>query len=486
MCTLLGDLEIGFAQASSITFTNLTLTNLIHTHTELWFVRNLRCSHMIRLKTSSVISSNPLIVAGLASFVCVQRRSVSHGGEHQQNDTNQKQPRLPSPQEIMQGFSVLELSHTTITSFAEVRKKYYELAKVYHPDAVCPPMNLTGRATNEPMKPHEQHWHPTSDTSSDKNSALRRQPSATELATDKMIRINNAFETLRRAHTAGILTAPGLDPAFAKSSTTSTPPTGATGDTGWAWPFTNATKKSTPSAAGGPSSSENEKQKSASAFARMVRSDSSRRSLRFLYNEATPALRNPFIETKEEEAPNFDGFYHERSYAKIVAGRTITTRFDVATGYFMLTYQGEPFCESNVTRIVIHEELHYPFGFEVNVAIAPPSPQWMKTGENGDDIFHNVEGNRPKCPKKHFSDSNTRQSHNQEQQQQQARTTTPTGQQSPPLSAQSPQSLAAAADRLVRWAQPRRNLVEFLHDRSVIGLGRLQVTISIRPRMASV
>ncbi|CUG92159.1 unnamed protein product [Bodo saltans] len=449
---------------------------------------------MIRLKTSSVISSAPFIVAGLASFMRVQRRTVSHAGEHQQNETNQKQPRLPSPQEIAQGFSVLELSHTTITSFAEVRKKYYELAKVHHPDAVCPPIaavaenvNLTGRATNEPMKPHEQLWHPASDPSFDKNSALRRQPSATELATDKMIRINNAFETLRRAHSAGILTTSGLDATFGKSSTTTAPPKSATGGPGWAWPFGgSAAKKPTPSAAGGPSSSANEKQKSASAYARMVRSDSSRRSLRFLYNEATPALRNPFIETKEEEAPNFDGFYYERSYAKIVAGRTITTRFDVATGYFMLTFQGEPFCESNVTRIVIHEELHYPFGFEVNVAIAPPSPQWMKTGENGDDIFHNVEGNRPKCPKKHFSDSNTRQSHDQEQQQQHARTTTPTGQQSPPLSAQSPQSIAAAADRLVRWAQPRRNLVEFLHDRSVIGLGRLQVTISIRPRMASV
>ncbi|CUG84280.1 Hypothetical protein, putative [Bodo saltans] len=182
---------------------------------------------MIRLKTSSVMSSAPFIVAGLASFVRVQRRTVSHAGEHQQHETNQKQPRLPSPQEIMQGFSVLELSHTTITSFAEVRKKYYELAKVHHPDAVCPPIaavaaehvNLTGRATNEPMKPHEQLWHPTSDPSCDKNSALRRQPSATELATDKMIRINNAFETLRRAHSAGILTTPGLDTTFGKTTT---------------------------------------------------------------------------------------------------------------------------------------------------------------------------------------------------------------------------------------------------------------------------
>jgi hypothetical protein len=463
---------------------------------------------MLRCRAIKSLSSS--IAASRDARDCFQRRSVSH---HSHSGSPTLQP--PTPQEIVRGFLVLEMCRTTTTSFAEVRKRYYELAKLHHPDAVCP---VAAEAPSFPsaqqgpqaaMRPHEQHLQPRMDpiaggTIPPPPSQPPATRSAADIATERMIQINEAFETLRRAHSAGLLSPttngtaaankninvpPGGGGAVRSSSTkTTSAPSSASerrrGDHGgWAWPFGNRSAAADSTSERTAASSA---QSAQSAFARMVRSDASRRSLRFLYNEATPALRNPFIETKEEEAPNFDGFYFERSYAKIVSGRTVTTRFDIATGYFMLTFQGEPFCESNITRIVIHEELHYPFGFEVSLTIAPPAPQGMKTGENGDDIFHNVEGNRPKCPKKHFSDCNTRRD------QKHSAGGAPSafaddGTTRDPLSRRSTVSEThpTTVASVVQWTHPRRNLVEVHHDRRVVGHGRLLVTVAIRPKMAT-
>jgi hypothetical protein len=459
---------------------------------------------MLRCRAMKSLSSS--IAASRDARDCFQRRAVSH---HSGSPTLQP----PTPQEIVRGFLVLDMCRTTTTSFAEVRKRYYELAKLHHPDAVCPVAaqapsfsSAQQQGQRAAMRPHEQHLQPRMDPIAGGTVPPPPLPppavtrSAADIATERMIQINEAFETLRRAHSAGLLNGtatPNMnmninEPArkgtarSSSSKTTSAPSSASERSRGdhasWAWPFGNRTAADSTSERTAASSA----QSASDALARMVRSDASRRSLRFLYNEATPALRNPFIETKEEEAPNFDGFYFERSYAKIVSGRTVTTRFDIATGYFMLTFQGEPFCESNITRIVIHEELHYPFGFEVSLTIAPPAPQGMKTGENGDDIFHNVEGNRPKCPKKHFSDCNTRRD-----QKHSARGApsafADNGTTRDPLSRQSTASEThpTTVASVVHWTHPRRNLVEVHHDRRVVGHGRLLVTVTIRPKMAT-
>jgi hypothetical protein len=394
------------------------------------------------LHWNAFLSRRRCFFSGAESF----NRDESSGQERRGTSANgQRQNIRPPPpprQDIARGLVTLGLpSHTT---FLEIRKRYYELAKLHHPDAVCPIA-----AAAETVK--------------------RGMEDSTEIAaTERMISINEAFEVLRRAHASGVLAGDVGDPGCHSSDTAASTEFGSGNGATVGSPKCSTTKGSSWRSPFGQEAST-----AGSSTGPNIRVDGSRRSLRFLYNEATPALRNPFIETKEDEAPDFDGFYHQRTYAKIVAGRTITTRFDVTTCAFTLTFQGDPFCEANVTRIVLHESWHYPNGFEVTIAVSPPAPESKKSGDNGDDCFASAHSNVQKKKKRNrtFSDGKSAFATAMTEGEHKRHT--------------SPSRVEYDPTLLVKWSHPFPDVVEIRHDRSIVGLGRLQVKIDILPTASS-
>lgn len=98
--------------------------------------------------------------------------------------------------------------------------------------------------------------------------------------------------------------------------------------------------------------------------------------------------QHPYVGSKEDEAPGFVGYYYERTYAKVVAGTTVSATFDVRTHAFTLVYCGDPRVQGNTTMIAILEALHYRCGFDVSVRVSrSPAKPASRSGPlpSGDD-----------------------------------------------------------------------------------------------------
>mmetsp|Transcript_41352 Transcript_41352/g.48021 ORF Transcript_41352/g.48021 Transcript_41352/m.48021 type:complete len:499 (-) Transcript_41352:134-1630(-) len=81
-----------------------------------------------------------------------------------------------------------------------------------------------------------------------------------------------------------------------------------------------------------------------------------------------------------------------RTYAKIVAGRTVTQRYDNVTYLYLLVFTGDALVTRNTTRIYLNEALHYGNGYSVQVTSSLGSEyvSWERVGVNHIDVQHDL------------------------------------------------------------------------------------------------
>lgn len=82
-----------------------------------------------------------------------------------------------------------------------------------------------------------------------------------------------------------------------------------------------------------------------------------------------------------------------RTYAKVVAGTTIVQRYDNVSQSFLLVFRGNNLVTTNVTKIYLNEELHYPRGFNVvaTTSLGSAFVSWFHSASNHIEVQHNLD-----------------------------------------------------------------------------------------------